>query len=266
MKDPKEKARELARSLKAALSDRWFHDITDRLETLVSEIKTRFKDEDDHVIFRQLPEPRPMSMTLTDALQKRKSRRTFSDEPLSDDDMVTLLWAADGITHDGGKRTTPSALDWQEIDIYVLKANGIWHWVPEKNGLIFCELNDIRSETIIAQPTIRIAPAHIVYVANRARTESFVSRLGEKVIDKVKPKGFDAEKIDEMRERAMIIDVGAKIQAVYLAAAALNLSCVARTGFDRDHVGKLLHLSHEEKVIAIQSVGYPPHSIADTFL
>lgn len=205
-------------------------------------------------------------MSLTEALSLRKSRRTFSDEPLSDADLATLLWAADGITHDGGKRTTPSALDWQEIDIYVLKSNGIWHWVPEKNGLIFCELKDIRSETIIAQPTIHIAPAHIVYVANRARTESFVSRLGEKVIDKVKPRGFDSAKIEEMRERAMTIDVGAKIQAVYLAAATINVACVARTGFDRDHLGELLHLSPEEKVIAVQTVGYAPHSIADTFL
>jgi nitroreductase len=262
----KEKAKGLAHSLKAAISDRWFHDITDRLDGLLSEIKTRFKDEDDHVIFRQLPEARPMTMSLTEALSLRKSRRTFSDEPLSDADLATLLWAADGITHDGGKRTTPSALDWQEIDIYVLKSNGIWHWVPEKNGLIFCELKDIRSETIIAQPTIHIAPAHIVYVANRARTESFVSRLGEKVIDKVKPRGFDSAKIEEMRERAMTIDVGAKIQAVYLAAATINVACVARTGFDRDHLGELLHLSPEEKVIAVQTVGYAPHSIADTFL
>ena len=71
MKDStKEKAKGLAHSLKAAISDRWFHDITDRLDGLLSEIKTRFKDEDDHVIFRQLPEARPMTMSLTEALSQ----------------------------------------------------------------------------------------------------------------------------------------------------------------------------------------------------
>lgn len=256
----------LKEKLKAAIGEKWFHNITDRVETLIEELKARFEDRDDHVVFRALPEPRALSMTLGDALAQRKSRRTFSDEPLTDQDLATLLWAADGITHDNGKRTTPSALDWQEIDIYVLKANGIWHWVPEKNGLIFCELRDVRRETIFAQPTLNIAPVHFVYVANRARTESFVSRLGEKVIDKVKPSGFDAQKIEEMRERAMTIDVGAKIQALYLAAAALDLSCVARTGFDRDRLGQTLRLGAEEKVIAVQTVGYRLKKLSDTFL
>ncbi len=262
----KKQAKKLGDSLKAAISERWFHNLTDRLEGLVAEIKTRFRDEDNHVVFRQLPAPLPMQMSLTDALRQRRSSRSFSDEPLSDRDLATLLWAADGITHDSGKRTTPSALDWQEIDIYVLKANGIWHWVPEKNGLIFCELTDIRSSTIFAQPTLRIAPVHIVYVANRARTESFVSRLGEKVIDKVKPKGIDADKLEEMRERAMTLDVGAKIQALYLAATALNIACVARTGFDREKVEALLNLRAQERVIAVQTLGYHPKHFSDRFL
>lgn len=258
--------KQLKTRLKATLNKRWFTQIVDHLDDLVADIKERFDDRDNHVVFRQLPEPTEMTMSLSEALRQRKSSRTFSDEPLSDQDLVNLLWAADGITHDNGRRTTPSALDWREIDIYLLKANGIWHWVPEKNGLIFCELNDIRSASILAQPTLHIAPVHIIYVANHARTESFVSRLGEKVIEKIQPKNWTKAKVEEMRNRAMILDVGVKLQAVYLAASAMNLACVARTGFDRDHLEKLLHLGSEEHIIAAQSVGYHPKSIADTFL
>ncbi len=256
----------ITRTIKEAVSERWFHDIGERFKGLLEEIKNRFEDRDNHVVFRQLPEPRPMTMTLSDALARRRSSRTFSDEPLTDADLATLLWAADGITHKSGKRTTPSALDWQEVDIYVLKANGIWHWVPEKNGLIFCELRDIRSETIFAQPTLRIAPVHVVFVSNRSRTESFVSRLGEKVIDRVRPRGIDSRKLEEMRERAMTLDVGVKLQAMCLAATALNIACVPRTGFERTHVEELLHLAAGEHVVAITTLGYHPKSIADTFL
>lgn len=66
-----------------------------------------------------------------------------------------------------------------------------------------------------------------------------------------------------MRTRSMIIDVGAKIQAVYMAAAAMDLSCVARTGFDAHHVERILRLQKGESVVAIQTLGYRPNSILD---
>ena len=67
-----------------------------------------------------------------------------------------------------------------------------------------------------------------------------------------------------MRTRSMIIDVGVKIQAVYMAAAAMKLACLARTGFDRDRVERVLRLQKGESVIAIQTLGYRLESILDT--
>ena len=79
--------------------------------------------------------------------------------------------------------------------------------------------------------------------------------------DKAISKGLT---IEEMRTRSMILDVGAKIQAVYMAAAAMDLSCVARTGFDARHVERILRLQKGESVVAIQTIGYHPKSILDT--
>ena len=111
--------------------------------------------------------------------------------------------------------------------------------------------------------SLKVAPVHIVYVSNRPRTETLISRLGEGVVEKLRHSAWTPEKLEEMRTRSMIIDVGAKIQAVYMAAAAMDLSCVARTGFDAHHVERILRLQKGESVVAIQTLGYRPNSILD---
>jgi nitroreductase len=67
----------------------------------------------------------------------------------------------------------------------------------------------------------------------------------------------------EKRIRACTLDVGIKLQSVYLAAAAMNLACVARTGFRTDKISAALHLKPDEVVIAAQSLGFPAKSILD---
>ena len=71
------------------------------------------------------------------------------------------------------------------------------------------------------------------------------------------------EKIDEMRVRATHINVGAKIEAVYLAAATMDIACVSRTGFSTEELARLLHLTEDEAIVACQSLGYRPKSILD---
>lgn len=262
---PKDTFSDISRSI-SDLKKEWSEQVNrlgNRLDELVEELESRFGNDDKHIVFRALPAPRPMTMPLTDVFNARASTRAFSDEPLSDADLGTLLWAANGINRKNGRRTTPSALDWREIDVYVLKANGIWRWIPEKQGLIFCEMRDIRSETIVAQPMLHIAPVHFVFVTNQARTETFLSRLGATVVEKVKHKTWSSEKLEEMRSRSMIIDAGVCVQAVYMAAAALDIGCVARTGFDKTLLEKLLRLKEGESVAALVTLGYRPHSLLD---
>ena len=46
----------------------------------------------------ELPAPRELKMTLTEALKARKTIRSFTTEPISDADLSTLLWCTAGIT------------------------------------------------------------------------------------------------------------------------------------------------------------------------
>jgi hypothetical protein len=58
---------------------------------------------------------------LMQALKDRKTDRSFSSEKLPLQMLSNLLWAAIGINRpDSGKRTAPSAVNWQEIDLYVV--------------------------------------------------------------------------------------------------------------------------------------------------
>ena len=64
---------------------------------------------------------------LMDVLMERKSSRTFSTKPLSSQMISNLLWAANGVNRpDSGKRTAPSAHNWQETDIYLANADGLY--------------------------------------------------------------------------------------------------------------------------------------------
>ena len=235
-----------------------------KFNDIQKELEARFGSDDSHVIFRELPKPKQMNKSLTDTLMERRTQRTFSDEPLTDTDLATILWAADGVNRKNGKRTMPSALNWRETDIYVLKANGIWRWDSERHGLLFLALDDIRHQTIPAQPTLRCAPVHLVFVSNQARTETLVSRLGSRIVENVVKDRSPKEKLEEMRSRSMTVDAGIRIGAVCLAASALDLSCVVRTGFDRDKLEKTLHLHKDERIVAITTLGYRPSSILDT--
>ncbi len=69
----------------------------------------------------QLDGGRPFMQVLKD----RKSTREFGPQKLSEQVLSNLLWAASGINRSDGKRTAPSARNWQEIDIYVAMAEGL---------------------------------------------------------------------------------------------------------------------------------------------
>ena len=70
----------------------------------------------------------------------------------------------------------------------------------------------------------------------------------------------------ELAIRSQAIDVGAKVQAVYMAAAALGLGCTCRLIVNEDKPRELMKLAPEEKIMAVCSVGERPASLFDHFI
>ena len=186
----------------------------------------------------QLPEPQmDGGKPLMQALKERKSTRSFRSERLPMQTLGNLLWAAFGINRpDTGQRTAPSAMNRQEIDIYVATANGLYLYEAKAHALQSVLTNDLRAATGIQQPFVKDAPVNLVYVADYAR-------MGGQT--------------DADRALYSAADTGFIAQNVYLFCASERLATVVRGSVDRTALAKAMKLRPEQRIILAQTVGYP---------
>ena len=243
-------------------------DLTEHVEALRQEIHARFDASDvnekySDEILRVLPPPSGMTLSVLEALDARKTELNFSDEPLSDQQMSNLLHAADGINRKGNHRTTPTTLDWRENDIYVLKSNGIWRWVPERRSLLFCVMHDVRELACVINVPFSLPPAILVFVTDFSRTRGVLTETLASIVPRIHAVGIDEKDIEVLRRRATALDTGAKIQSVHLAAAAMGLACATCPAVRTERLAEALHLRNDEEVCAIALVGNPAKSLLD---
>jgi nitroreductase len=182
----------------------------------------------------ELPKPQVTGgMPLMQALAQRQTTRAFQDKPLPQQTLSNLLWAAFGVNRPrtakpGLGRTAPSAMNKQEIEIYVVLAQGVYVYEAEANLLRSVAAGDLRAK--MGAPPAGQAAVTLVYVAD--------------------PKLNYAQ-----------VDTGFIGQNVYLFAASegLNAWFYALHGQqDATAVGAALKLPEEKSPLYGQSVGYPP--------
>lgn len=236
-----------------------------RIEELKDIIKGKKNEENPKAPERELPAPGKMSMPLSDVFLRRRSSLDFSDAPICDDDLVRILWAADGLNGKGNNenhRTTPTTLNWKEIDTYVVKANGVWLWVPERRVLSFVHEKDCRKDFCLLQPMVKQAPVHLVYVYDQAKTQGLMTDLAMQIVQFINRKNI-TKMSDEVMAHAPLLDTGAKVMAVYMACAALNINCLARLTFDSEKVHDTLQLTATQMPLCVQTLGYKPKGLLD---
>lgn len=172
---------------------------------------------------------------LMQALKERQTVRDFSPASLPPQVLSDLLWAGDGINRpEISHRTAPSALNSQEIDIYVATATGIYVYDAKGNRMMPVGLGDIRVRTG-GQDYVKVAPVALILVADLTR------------LTKAKP---------EDKEWLATIDAGYISQNIYLFCASAGLATVVHET-DRIGMREALHLKPDQKIIIAQSVGYP---------
>ncbi len=183
----------------------------------------------------QLPDPKKDGgKPLMTALNDRMTARTFSAEKLPQQTLSNLLWAAFGINRPDGKRTAPSARNWQETEIYVATADGVYLWDAKKNTLETIVAKDIRPMTG-TQDYVKDAPVVLIYVADYTKVNA-----------------------GDMDKQLLVgADVGLIAENVYLFCASEGLAVVVRAAIDRDPLAKELKLKPDQKIIMDQCVGYP---------
>ena len=97
------------------------------------------------VITLPQPEISKLSMSLGDALQQRRSMRSFSEQEISMQTLSTILWAACGVSDPKtGKITAPSAINMQDIKVYVCSKDGVCLYNAKANTLTKVSGKDIR--------------------------------------------------------------------------------------------------------------------------
>lgn len=180
-----------------------------------------------------LPKPnKTLKTTLISALENRHSERNFSERAFSDQNLATLLWAANGVNRPNGRRTAPSAMDRRDIDIYVIRADGAYLWNPDDNTLQQRSTKDLRKAVAGRQDIIAKAPVALVLVSDGAK-------FGDR------PNNFG------------LADAGYVSQNICLICSAAGWATCPRASMDSETLSKELGLTKQQVPLLNNPVGYP---------
>ena len=185
---------------------------------------------------RLLPPNTRGGLPLMQALAKRESLRDFDPAPLAEQQLADLLWAAAGINRQAlGGRTAPSAMNAQEVDVYVALSNGVHRYDAASHSLQLIRLADVRSVTGY-QDFVDTAPMDLIYVADHSRMKLVPAAL---------------------RESYASASAGAMAQNVYLYCASAGLATVIRAWIDRSALAQAMGFGPDQQILLAQTVGQP---------
>jgi hypothetical protein len=179
-----------------------------------------------------LPPDKTRGVTIMKAFEARASVREWSSRNLSLQDISDLLWAANGINRSTeGKRTAPSAMNAQDVDIYLFNEEGIFLYDARGNKLKPVVAGDYRS-----LPGATEAPVNLVLVSDISRFRA----------------GSDSLKIGWAN-----MDTGIVSQNISLFCAGTGLKTRPRASFPgADKIRSLLKLNKTQYILLNHPVGY----------
>lgn len=175
--------------------------------------------------------------TLDDALSRRRSVRHFSAGALTEDQILQLCWAAQGITDPTGHRTAPSAGARYPLELVVVTARGCFAYDPPHHRIVRRTGDDLRPAlqwAALSQEAVGESAAVFAITAVPARTtEQFGSR----------------------GERYVYLEAGHTAQNLLLEATAMGFGAVPIGAFDDARVREVLDLRGDRAVIYLIPVG-----------
>ena len=161
-----------------------------------------------------------------ETVNERRSERTFVKKEMPRQLLSNLLWVANGFNRED-KRTVPTAMNRQEMELYVVLDNAAYFYDAKNNVLKLVAKGDHRSA--LGQPNItNNAAVNIVMVADLNKSS---------------------------KENAGISS-GYISQNIYLFAASENLGTVARGSFNAAELAKALLLTDKQAITLVQPVGF----------
>jgi SagB-type dehydrogenase family enzyme len=194
----------------------------------------------------ELPDPRRAGgLSLTEALSRRRTVREYAQEPLTIEALARMLWAGQGITGAGGRRTAPSAGAIYPLRFYAVAGQveklpaGVYWYDPTRHALDLLIQGDRRTEVAavaLGQGWMADAPVMLVITAVMARAHvEYGNRAG----------------------RYVTLEVGHAAQNVMLEAVSLGLGTAAVGAFRDPALRDALGLAHGEEPLYILTLGRP---------
>lgn len=183
----------------------------------------------------KLPKPNlNRAGTVMKALSERQSTREYASKALSLADLSDLLWAANGINRpESGKRTAPSALNKQDVDVYVVLPEGSYLYDAQSHQLTLVSEGDHRDAVAGGQTFVKTAPVSLVLVSD-------VSRFGDAI----------------QNQLVGAMDAGIVSQNISLFCANAKLATVPRGSMDAAQLKKVLKLKDSQIPMLNHPVGY----------
>lgn len=177
------------------------------------------------------------TMSLEEALSRRRSVRGFDAKPITQQQLGQLLWAAQGITDPAtGHRAAPSAMARYPLTVYVCTADGVFTYQPQGHKLIRVTDQDHRAEVTQSARGGQAAPVSFVFTGDPSK---FGSRFPERA------------------SAFVYLEVGHAAENLALEATALGLATVTQGGLDTAAAAKALNLPEGTLVVYTMPVGYP---------
>jgi SagB-type dehydrogenase family enzyme len=179
---------------------------------------------------------------LEETLAARRSIRKYTDEPLTWNEIGQLLWSTQGITSAWGGRTAPSAGALYPLELYVVTADGLHHYLPAEHQVTAIPKLSLRHalwEAGLKQDWIRQAPAVFVIAAVYSRTSG---------------------KYGDRAARYVHLEAGHAAENLLLQAVALGLGGVVIGAFHDSRVQAVLDFPKDHDPLYLVPVGHPKDS------
>ena len=181
------------------------------------------------------PDMKRQTISVMETYKQRKSVREYSAKALSEQDLSDLLWAAQGQNREDGHLTSPTAMNRQEIRLYVFTEKSVSLYDPQANTLTQVASGDHRGIMASGQDFVKNAPVVLLMVADMDKFRS----------------------INQHAQWMVAVDTGIVCENINLFCSAAGLCTVPRGTMDSKAISTLLGLNDNQIPLINNPVGYP---------
>lgn len=196
---------------------------------------------------RKLPAPSLQGgMPMNEVVAKRHSVREFDPtREVSDSILGQLLWMTAGVNRPDAapgrfgtaNRSNPTALNWQEIRVFVFDKNAVWEYQAATHSLSLAKEGDHRNLLAgtkeFSQDFVLNAPLTVVFVIDMSNLPA-----------------------DSRSMTMALIDAGIACENLNLACVSEGLATVPRATMDTRAIAELLDLTPSQLPVMNNPVGY----------